>query len=250
MKFKVFIINLDRSTARYQHAVEQLAAWPQLPVERVSAADGRIMTEQQLNQYYSAEHNHRNYYKMLKPAEKGCFISHIWCWQKIIEQQLDFALILEDDFILEGDLTALLQALSALPANWQYLKLAAPYKKQPVIQRQSLGSFEWVTYSKNPIATLAQAVSYAGAERLLQQLPFDRPVDVMLQHSWQTGMPAVGIEPFLFRAEFAFDSDIAGKNDTKVNRRLFYRNRISFLWRNLRHNVKHYGWLKTLQAKR
>ncbi|MDX3772596.1 glycosyltransferase family 25 protein [Chromatiaceae bacterium AAb-1] len=251
MKYKIFIINLDRSTERYQHVLSQLSAWPDLPVERVSAADGRQMTEQQLSRYYSADLNRHIYYKMLKNAEKGCFISHIRCWQQIIEQQLDFAIILEDDFILDGDISSLLDAVAALNPPWYYLKLAAPYKKQPVLQRVPLQAFELVTYTKNPIATLAQAVSQAGARLLLQQLvPFGKPVDVMLQHTWQLGIEAKGIEPFLFRAEFSFASEIAGKRNEQLNRILFYKNRIGFLWHNLRHNVRHYGWRKTLRAKR
>jgi len=251
MNYKIFIINLDRSVERYQHALDQLAAWPDLPIERVSAADGRIMDEQQLSQYYSLALNKRLYHKILKPAEKGCFISHIWCWQRVVEQQLDFALILEDDFIINGDMAALLQQVSTLPGDWHLLKLAMPNKQQKIIAAEPGAIFQRVFFAKNPVSTVAQLVSLAGAQQLLAKtIPFYRPVDVALQHTWELQIRAEAIWPLIFKPDLSFESSINSKSKEPVNRPIFYWQRLRFAFCNTLSNIKLYGLGKTLSASR
>ncbi|OZB42335.1 MAG: glycosyl transferase [Alishewanella sp. 34-51-39] len=277
MRYKIFIINLARSPERYQQALAQLAAWPDLPVERIDAADGRALSEAEINQYYSAALNHRLHHKILKPGEKGAFISHIRCWQQIVEQQLDFALILEDDFLVDGDLPALLKAITELtqpwileddflvdgdlPAllkaiteltqPWHLLKLAMPNKQQKIIAGKQEPAFSLIHFKKNPISAVAQAVSLDGAKLLLaRELPFGRPVDVSMQYSWQLGFQALGMWPLIFKPDLGFESTISGKQNEQVNRRVFYWRRLEFSLANLWHNLRHYGLVALLQAKK
>lgn len=251
MKYKIFIINLDRSVERYQHALAQLAAWPELPIERISAADGRVMSDTELNQYYSLSLNQQYYHKMLKPGEKGCYISHIWCWQQIVAQQLDFALILEDDFIVNGDLAGLLNYVSGLSSDWHFLKLAMPNKQQKIIQASASAPWQKVAFVKNPVSTVAQVVSYSGAQRLLASaVPFYRPIDVMLQHTFELGIRAEAVWPLIFKPDLSFESNINTKKREPNNRWIFYRQRLYFLWGNMRHNLKHYGLSALIRARK
>lgn len=252
MKYKIFIINLDRSVERYQHALAQLAAWPDLPIERISAADGRVLSDAELNQYYSLSLNQQHYHKLLKPGEKGCYISHIWCWQQIVAQQLDFALILEDDFIVQCNLPALLDEVAKLKEQWHYIKLAMPNKAQPVMQQQQLGAgFCLVHYKKHPVSTVAQFVSSAGAQLLLQKaVPFFRPVDVMLQFHFELGIKALGISPQPFCPEHSFDSSIYTRDKTNKNQWLFLKNRLNYFVQNQLFNLKTYGIKALLSARK
>lgn len=251
MKFKIFIINLARSPERYQQALAQLAAWPQLPIERIDAADGSAMSEAELSRYYSTKLNRHLHHKMLKPGEKGAFISHIRCWQQIVEQQLDFALILEDDFLVSGDLPALLEAIAALQQPWHLLKLAMPNKQQKIIAGTEQQPFALVHFKKNPISAVAQAVSLDGAKLLLEkELPFGRPVDVSMQYSWQLGFQALGMWPLIFKPDLSFDSTISGKRNQQVRRWVFYWRRLEFACANLRHNLHYYGLAAWFKARK
>lgn len=251
MRYKIFIINLARSPERYQQALSQLAAWPDLPVQRIDAADGRALSDAEINQYYSAALNQRLHHKILKPGEKGAFISHIRCWQQIVEQQLDFALILEDDFLVDGDLPALLKAITELTQPWHLLKLAMPNKQQKIIAGKQEPAFSLIHFKKNPISAVAQAVSLDGAKLLLaRELPFGRPVDVSMQYSWQLGFQAMGMWPLIFKPDLGFESTISGKQNEQVNRRVFYWRRLEFSLANLWHNLRHYGLVALLQAKK
>lgn len=251
MTFKIFIINLDRSVERYQSALAQLAKWPGLPIERVSAADGRVMSDAEIAHYYSLRLNQQRYHKLLKAGEKGCFISHIRCWQRIVEQQLDFALILEDDFLVNGDLAALLQDVAKLPAGWQLLKLAMPNKQQKIIATEPAGQFKRVFFAKNPVSTVAQLVSADGARQLLAAaVPFYRPVDVALQHTWELGIRAEAMWPLIFKPDLSFESNINTKSTEVVNRRIFYWQRLRFLLCNVWNNIKLYGVVKAFTASK
>jgi len=251
MRYKIFIINLDRSVERYQSALAQLSAWPDLPIERVSAADGRQMSAQELNCYYSLPLNQQRYHKLLQPAEKGCYISHIWCWQRIVNQQLDFALILEDDFIVNGDLAAMLDYVVGLPADWQLLKLAMPNKQQKIIASGGDGPWQRVAFVKNPVSTVAQLVSAAGARQLLATaVPFYRPVDVAMQYSFELGIRAEAIWPLIFKPDLSFESNINTKQKQPVKRSIFYWQRLYFVLANFKHNLQHYGVLALLKARK
>lgn len=251
MNFKIFIINLERSPERYQQALAQLATWPDLPVQRIEAADGRLMSEAEVNQYYSASLNRRLHHKTLKSGEKGAFISHIRCWQQVVEQQLDFALILEDDFLIEGDLPRLLQSIAELQQPWHLLKLAMPNKQQKIIAGSAKQPFALVHFKKNPISAVAQAVSLQGAKLLLtSEVPFGRPVDVSMQYSWQLGFKAMGMWPLIFKPDLGFSSTISGKQNEQVNRLLFYWRRFEFALANFKHNLQHYGLVALLKARK
>lgn len=251
MNYKIFIINLDRSTERFQHALAQLAPWSDLPIERISAADGLAMSEQQFDQYYSLPLNKKHYYKLLTPGEKGCYISHIWCWQRIVEQNLDFALVLEDDFILNGDLAALLQYVANLPTDWHLLKLAMPNKQQKIIASEPAAVFQRIFFAKNPVSTVAQLVSLAGARQLLAKaVPFYRPVDIAIQHTWELGIQATAVWPLIFKPDLSFESSIYTKKAEQVNRRIFYWQRLRFLICNTLHNISVYSLSRTLTVSR
>jgi len=252
MNFKILVINLDRAAKRRQAALKQLDHWCS-HVERISAADAEILSESVLHQHYSLTGNQKCYHKLLKNSEKGCYLSHIWCWQKIVEEQLDFAIVLEDDFVLKGDLSLLLNDLRQLPRGWHYLKLAAlkAGKTRSIITRRSLQHFTLVDYSKNPILAMAQAVSYDGARLLLQKaLPFKRPIDVDLQYTWELGIKAQGLLPYCFEGNTAFSSQMKGRKQAQANFPLRLKLSASYWLRNTMHNMKTYGITTTMTAKR
>ena len=63
----------------------------------------------------------------------------------------------------------------------------------PVARR---GGLALIRPDAPPLRAIAQIVSLAAAKRLLDRtLPFDRPVDTMLQMTWMTGQPVLVASP-------------------------------------------------------
>lgn len=208
MKFKVFLINLDESIDRLAFCQKQFAKYG-IDFERVEAVSGRDLSSEQIDQFYDRKRNRTSYKKELSIGELGCYLSHRKCWEKIVEEQLDYAVILEDDIIISSvfkDFSMLFEKLY----NWDFVRLAFSTRNVPVVQSHSLiDKYNLVYYKKVPINTLAQAVSYEGAKKLLNvTAKVYRPIDADLKHYWEKVVSIPAIYPPLISERANFESQI------------------------------------------
>lgn len=88
---KVFVINLEKYVARKNHALAQCQNIG-LSAEIFNAIDGRSLSPQQI-----ADKTHPELSAGLTESEIGCALSHLGVYQRIIKDNIDVALILEDD---------------------------------------------------------------------------------------------------------------------------------------------------------
>jgi glycosyl transferase family 25 len=197
MKCKVFLINLDNSTERFTFMDEQLK---QLGVEyqRISAVYGKDLHDIDIAKVYDPQTNLQKYDKKLNLGEIGCYLSHVQCWQMIIEQQLDYALILEDDSILDPALMTVIQHINNLSADWDYIKLCHGRKPKGIVKSIVLDDrFSLSTCLKLPASTRGQCVSFAGAQKLLATAyPIARPVDIDIQFWFEKQLRCFVVRPF------------------------------------------------------
>lgn len=229
MKFKVFLINLDKSQDRLEVCRQNLARYG-IEFERVPAVYGKDLSQQQIDQFYDGQSNQTGYKKPLSIGELGCYLSHVHCWQKIIAEDLDYALILEDDFKLSESFNDF-EHLFAKLENWDYVRIAYPIKETPSVARVKItDDYDLIYYKKVPINTLAQAVSKAGAKKLLANSKrVFRPIDVDIKHYWEKDIQVLGIDPPLIKEHHNFSSEIdkisgnkARKGNTNFVRNLKY----------------------------
>ncbi|MBB1364409.1 MULTISPECIES: glycosyltransferase family 25 protein [unclassified Shewanella] len=197
MKCKVFLINLDNSTERFTFMDEQLK---QLGIEyqRISAVYGKDLHDIDIAKVYDPQTNLQKYDKKLNLGEIGCYLSHVQCWQMIIEQQLDYALILEDDSILDPALMTVIQHINNLSADWDYIKLCHGRKPKGIVKSIVLDErFSLSTCLKLPASTRGQCVSFAGAQKLLATAyPIARPVDIDIQFWFEKQLRCFVVRPF------------------------------------------------------
>lgn len=100
---KNYVINLDRATERWSHITDQFKALNLIPT-RVSAVDGKTLALQNENIYQ------RGLYRDLNNSEIACFLSHIKCWQMIVDNDDDYAFVFEDDVHLSSQLPEFIKA--------------------------------------------------------------------------------------------------------------------------------------------
>ena len=212
------------------------------------AVPGSGLSPEITAKYYSSSINRKQYRRQLSKGEIGCYMSHICCWERIIEDKLDFALILEDDAVPVADLSALIRCLSDYTMQWDYIKLCSGGNIKRILQsRPLLDDYQLVSYYKIPSTTTAQLVSCQGARKLLsRRIPFGRPVDDDLQFWWEYDGILYGVAPVPVTQDPSFTSDIGGAEARKrhATRNLLYawwlrlgyeyqvwrhRNRVSFL---------------------
>lgn len=222
---KVFLINLDQSTDRLTKCSERLNA-ENVEFEKISAVYGASLSNTELLKHYAPILNEQQYYKDLTPGEIGCYLSHRKAWQKIVDENIPYCVILEDDFLISGNVKSVFNFIHTLEENWDYIKLAGYYKRKvKVADSISMGEFDLVKYAKIPAGTCAQAISLQGAKNLLKHSnQFGRPVDVDLQYWWEKQVHIFGVNPFPFEAdedELSIISQIS--NRKKVNKRRLRR---------------------------
>ena len=218
---KIFFINLDRSESRRAKMREQLDSLG-LSYERFPAVDGKAAPDEFLSRYYSEELNKKKYYVPLVKSEIACYISHLKICEKILLENLDYAVVLEDDIILKDSFKFIQPILDSIK-NWNYIKLAETFKKQKVASREPIAfeapaaktAFELVRWKKPPIGMQAYAVSKEAARELLEKRSvFFRPIDVDLQFTWETNLDIQGILPtFCELADSSAESTIPRKKN-------------------------------------
>src|SRR5690606_485422 len=113
VKADCIIIHLERAHARFPQ-VEAIIDMLPLKSHVLSAVDGEQMSKQH-SQAYVRKLLRPHYPFRLRKSEVATFHSHRACWQKIIDEGLDAALILEDDVKL--DIKVFIQALDLAMAN-------------------------------------------------------------------------------------------------------------------------------------
>ncbi|MFC4700704.1 glycosyltransferase family 25 protein [Glaciecola siphonariae] len=227
----IFVINLDGSDQRLANVSAQLAQYD-LSFERISAVDGRIMSESQRLEHYSPSLNRAGYYKSLTPGEIGCYLSHRKAWQRIVDENLEAAIILEDDFLMPHGLNDVAQFVQSKQA-FDYVKLSDhPGRPRKTKTLKKIGDSQLVVFDKVPARTCAQLVSREGARKLLQASEsFGRPVDIDLQYWWEKDIRVMGIKPFVFTPAPDVKSDISAmqsRNDMQKHRIRRLKQQLSF----------------------
>ena len=123
---KIFLINLDKRADRLAFVQSQLDAI-QLPFERIAAVYGAELTVEQ-QALFDQKRFVLEQKKAAVPGEIGCAMSHRGIWQQMVQQQLPYALILEDDIHINSKLAAFL-ADKTHYQDFDFLNLSAnePY---------------------------------------------------------------------------------------------------------------------------
>ncbi len=104
---KTFYINLDTSQQRNARMVDQLQALG-LPFERIAAVNGAALSQQQKS-LVDEEKFLLNTKRHIKDGEIGCAISHRLIWQRMLDDNIAYALILEDDVTIDKAILSVLQ---------------------------------------------------------------------------------------------------------------------------------------------
>lgn len=195
MKAKCLIIHLERAVKRQPTVRTTLEMMP-LPSEVVWAVDGERMSEAEARAYVP-KLLRPIYPFTLRPSEIATFHSHRACWKKIVEENLDAALILEDDLDFDPEVfpRALDLALfHCRPGDFIRfpIKLRETARKEVGAQNE----IHLQVYDKVALGMVAQLVTREAAVKLLSITErFDRPVDNVLQMLWLHDLRVLTVWP-------------------------------------------------------
>lgn len=205
----VFIINLERSTQRRLAMAEQLEAL-RLSYEFINGIDGDSLNVGDLPAY--APLRRRLFFgRDLSRAEMGCLLSHRAVYQRMVDSDIDRAVVLEDDAILQPDFPKVIEILIRLPINWHLIRFLA--RDKVLQQSRRIGPLSHNYFLLRPIKAYGGAYGYiislSGARRLLTLMQNNwLPVDILHGHVWRTGLETFAIGPSPVAPNMDIDSTI------------------------------------------
>jgi glycosyl transferase family 25 len=178
-----FIINLNRDALRWQNISHALSGFG-IPYERVSAIDAR----QRITLVRRVVHRDFQFVpakRALTDGEICCYLSHVAALKRIVRQNLQMAMIFEDDVVFDDRFSVFYE--NDLPR---------------FLRTSDIVKFEGIHYSHTsksgiPIAA-AYAVTRDGALALIKALSVtDRPFDHKLPYYDRHWVDYAETQPFL-----------------------------------------------------
>ncbi len=250
VKRKIFIINLPNETTRFEFIKKQFAKIG-LDVERVEGVYADTLSSEFIATIYSPEANRKSYVRPLHKGQIACYLAHIKAWKKIIEDNLDYAIVLEDDAKIINDFNAGVEFLDNTFGKWEFVRIQANAKLKKIFCEKNFGDFSFVQYINTTGNTIAQAISKQAAEKMIKNLiPFGMPVDVNQQYYYKIGVRVESLRPpIISESEIGNNSIINRFNTRNKSHYPFVRQILSvkFYTGRLIRLIREYGFFSTIK---
>jgi glycosyl transferase, family 25 len=193
MPIPIFVVNLAESTDRRQRVEQQLNTLG-LQAEFFPAVRGSSLDQSELSRHYDSG----KFFRPLSLSEIGCALSHALVYRLIVDRNIGYALVLEDDVLLSKDLPKVLNSLEP------HLKPQVPEVTLLISLREfadthdvplGIGKYRIVPVIRAGCAH-GYVVTNAAARALFENFyPISKPADW-----WELAQKVVtvtGIDPFV-----------------------------------------------------
>lgn len=193
MTLPAYIIHLERAAGRRKN-VAQLCSRLGPDATVIHGVDGRaaapLYAPKPLRAAFPA------YPFPLRSAEIATFHSHRACWQRLVEDGHDAALIVEDDITLDPTFAAALGLARQHLQPGRLIRFALHERERGEIVAQGKGNLRLLRPSVIGLGMQALLVTRGAAIQLLQSsVRFDRPVDTFVQMRWLHGVDVLTVLP-------------------------------------------------------
>ena len=196
-----WVINLDRAPERLARIRGQLETLG-LPFTRLPAADARYLQPAQQaaldTPAYQRKHG-------MRPVlgELGCYLSHVAVMRAFLASPARFALVLEDDVLLQASLPAVLRGLAAHAERWDMVKLSAVHSGTPVpvlnLTPGRVPPHQLAVMLSRCTGSSAYLVNRHAAAAYLRSpgglLPMSLPYDHVFDQGWRFGLQVRLVSP-------------------------------------------------------
>ncbi|WP_419534671.1 glycosyltransferase family 25 protein [Endozoicomonas sp.] len=209
----IFIINLQRSEQRRTH-MQKMLAEKNISAHFFTAIDYQQPDFSEICFQYNDKKRKKIWGNSLAPGEIACYASHYKLWEKCIELDRPI-IVLEDDIILSEDFSSAVNVIEKTIERYEYIRLAATFKK-PFVNITALKEPHMlVRYLKGPRGTQAYALSPCGAKKLLNNSKdWVMAVDHYIDMSWFHRLPSYALHPLCVK-NGSYPTDTGSKEQKK-----------------------------------
>jgi glycosyl transferase family 25 len=192
-----WVVSLERATERRAFVS---TVYDDLGVEPViiDAVDGQQLTDSQLASYSDLRATF-SYGRSLSRAEIAIALSHLSICRRMVDEQIEEVVVLEDDVRPTPELLDVLAARSSFPIDFDVMTLHSLFEwatPTPVDDQVLAGGFRVCRYARTPMGAQAYLLRRPGAARLLDvAFPVRLPADELLFRPHPAHLAVYGIEP-------------------------------------------------------
>lgn len=169
-----------------------------LPYERIAAVDGSKLTAAERKADYSPFWFGFFHGRQISPGELGCALTHRIAYRRIIDEDLDWALILEDDGILLEEFAAKAGTLLEKANTFDVIQLFySENRYHRLLPVDKVGAAEICRFTGPHASAMAYIVRKSGATKLLRAR---RVVLTADKFSWMSALWGVSfctVKPFM-----------------------------------------------------
>jgi GR25 family glycosyltransferase involved in LPS biosynthesis len=125
---KIFVISLSNEKER-QNYIQSFFDAKGASFEFLFGVDGRKLSQEEINSFHDAE-KAKKYGGELSRGEIGCALSHRLVYERMVKNNIERAIIMEDDIKLKNDFFIISDLLEKIPINNFIIKLDKFYSTQ------------------------------------------------------------------------------------------------------------------------
>lgn len=233
---KTFVINLERAPERKGYIRALLTPLKFLDFEFIEAVDGRMLAKEEVENVFDCVMSYKRYGRELSLAEIACVLSHYKCYKTILERGLDFALILEDDISIVGDINVVksIEWLVNRPDPIVLLLSGDYWFYRKATQNESLS----VTSVFDAVGAYAYVINQAAARLMLEKNPKPSCVADHWAFYRSLGLKIQALSPYVFDANIEnFESTIDQRKFGEIRKNMSLFKILNAYWLGLRKRV-------------
>ncbi len=216
----IFIVSLKEAAARREAMAAQMDQLD-LNYDFFDAFDGR-QTDVPAQKHYNGPRRLAYWGRHLDGGEWGCTMSHMNIYQHMMDTDLQHAIILEDDALLDPNFKIVIDNLLKTHTGCDLVRFFGSPKVAGKKQRRIKELSPGIWLSRLPSihgGSHAYYITKEGAQKMLTHFHTKGasiPIDFYLGHHWETGIEALSVNP-LAKQDLSFVSAI-GKGREDKNR--------------------------------
>lgn len=181
----IFIVNLKRDKEKKEH-MEELCVKHSLKCEFIEAVYGRDLQANEVDKVYNSKASIKEINRELTRGELGCALSHLSIYKKMIDNEIENAIVFEDDIYLDDDFSIVVDSIQSFPENWELILLG--YYSNVTTESETVSSYRYkkqITKRHQTVRLVQQAygthgyiINLKGAKKLINQMKtINKPID-------------------------------------------------------------------------
>jgi len=204
MSFKTFAINVAANDFRRERILAQ-ADKAGVTIEIFNAVTPNTMAG--IPHDYNERRARRFTGRPMMPTEIAAGLSHLQLWRQLQQDEtVTHYLILEDDIDVIHNMRQIIESLDL--TNIDFLKLSGQQNRPMKKMKDLAEGFALYRYAYGPLDAAAYLISKNGARRLAAYCQsLHTPIDILMDRSYDHGVPVYGVLPYAASTQFNFDQD-------------------------------------------